>query len=71
LPELRISATTPYGGLHRYRFVHSKPVREFHVDDVVVPVDPDTLGPRLEVVGFTNVRVELASYEIRFNATKP
>lgn len=51
--------------------IDSEPIREFHVDDVFVPVDPDTLGPRLEAVGFTNVRVEVASYYVRFNATKP
>jgi SAM-dependent methyltransferase len=51
--------------------IDSKPVRDFHVDDVFVPVHPDTLGPRLEAVGFGKVRIEVASYEIRFNATKP
>ncbi len=51
--------------------IDSEPVRKFHEDDVFVPVDPNTLGSRLEAVGFTNVRVEVASYEIRFNARKP
>jgi hypothetical protein len=41
------------------------------VDDVFVPVDPETLASRLEAIGFANVRVEVASYEVRFNATKP
>jgi SAM-dependent methyltransferase len=46
-------------------------IREFHAGDVFVPVDPATLGSRLEAVGFTGVRVEVGSYELRFTATKP
>ena len=41
---------------------------EFHVD---VPVDPDTFGSRLQAVGFTHVDVEVADYQVRFNAVKP
>ena len=51
--------------------VDTEPLRQFHVDDIFVPVDPDTLGARLEAVGFTNVGVEPADYQVRFNATKP
>ena len=51
--------------------VDSEPIRQFHVDDVFVPVDPDTVGARLEAVGFTNVGVELADYQVRFSARKP
>ena len=51
--------------------IDSKSIREFHVDDVFVPVDPETLASRLKAIGFANVRVEVASYEVRFNATKP
>jgi SAM-dependent methyltransferase len=51
--------------------VDSELLRQFHVDDIFVPVDPDTLGARLEAVGFTNVGVERADYQVRFNATKP
>jgi SAM-dependent methyltransferase len=50
--------------------VDDEALRQFHVDDVFVPVDPDTLGSRLEAVGFTNVGVEVAGYQVRFNATK-
>jgi len=46
-------------------------IRQFHVDDVFVPVDPDALGVRLEAAGFTNVHVEIADYQVRFAATKP
>jgi SAM-dependent methyltransferase len=51
--------------------VDSEPIRQFHVDDVFVPVDPDTLGSRLEAVGFMNVGVDVAEYQVRFNAIKP
>jgi len=46
-------------------------IRDFHRDDVFVPVDPETLGARLEVAGFTQSCVEVASYEVRFHARKP
>ena len=46
-------------------------IRAGHVDDTFVPLDPDTLGGRLEAVGFTNVAVEVGDYQLRFNATKP
>jgi SAM-dependent methyltransferase len=51
--------------------IDSEPLRQFHVDDVFVPVDPDTLGSRLEAAGFTHVDVEVAGYQVRFNARKP
>jgi SAM-dependent methyltransferase len=46
-------------------------IRAGHVDDVFVPVDPDTLRPRLEAAGFTGVGLDVGEYQIRFNATKP
>jgi SAM-dependent methyltransferase len=46
-------------------------IREFHVDDVFVPVDPDTFGSRLEAAGFTDVHIDAAEYQVRFNTTKP
>ncbi len=45
-------------------------IREFHVDDVFVPVDPRTLASRLEAVGFMNPRIDVGTYELRFRATK-
>jgi SAM-dependent methyltransferase len=51
--------------------IDNEGIRSFHADDVFVPVDPDTLSARLEGVGFTNIRVEEAGYQVRFNATKP
>jgi SAM-dependent methyltransferase len=46
-------------------------IRAGHVDDVFVPLDPDTLSARLEAVGFRDVEIELGDYQIRFCATKP
>jgi SAM-dependent methyltransferase len=51
--------------------VDNDAIREGHMDDVFVPVDPDTLGSRLEAAGLTGVAVEVGEYQIRFNATKP
>ena len=51
--------------------VDSDMIRAGHVDDIFVPVDPETLGSRLEAVGFTNVGVDVGDYQVRFNATKP
>jgi SAM-dependent methyltransferase len=48
--------------------------RLFHDKDVFVPIDPGTLGARLEAAGFTDVRVEVADHEfreLRFHARKP
>ncbi len=46
-------------------------LREFHVDDIFVPVDTDTLDERLEAAGFAKPEIELTEYEVRFSATKP
>ena len=61
----------PSGAFVATDSVDSEPIRMFHVDDVFVPVDPDTLRSRLEGVGFTDVGIEVADYQVRFNATKP
>jgi SAM-dependent methyltransferase len=45
-------------------------IRAGHVDDVFVPVDPETLGQRLESAGFAEVGIEVGDYQIRFTATK-
>jgi len=45
-------------------------LRQGHVDDVFVPVDPDTLGSRLETAGFGPVAVEKDDYQFRFSVTK-
>jgi SAM-dependent methyltransferase len=61
----------PGGVLVASDAVESDAIREFHVDDVFVPVDPDTLGSRLEAAGFTDVHIDLGDYELRFKAVKP
>jgi len=40
--------------------------RELHTGDTCVPVDPDTLGARLEGAGFVDVEVERAEPPTRF-----
>lgn len=47
------------------------PIRAGHLDDIFVPVDPETLGDRLEAAGFTNFSLDVADYQIRFRASKP
>jgi SAM-dependent methyltransferase len=39
--------------------IASPGLRDFHRDDIYVPVDPDELPRRLEVVGFTDVQVDV------------
>lgn len=45
-------------------------IREFHVDDIFVPVDPATLGARIEAAGFVTTDISSTDYEVRFKATK-
>jgi ubiquinone/menaquinone biosynthesis C-methylase UbiE len=45
-------------------------IRGGHVDDIFVPVDPETLGARLEAVGFSTPIIEISSYEFRAHAVK-
>ncbi len=47
-----------------------EPIREGHVDDTFVPVDPATLGRRLERAGLSEPEVELQDYQFRFRASK-
>ena len=48
-------------------------IREFHVDDIFTPVDPETLPMRLEAAGFTDAHADVApdGFQVRFQATKP
>jgi len=50
--------------------VDSEGIRQAHVDDVFVPVDPATLPARLEALGFADVSVEVDAYQMRFSARK-
>jgi SAM-dependent methyltransferase len=46
-------------------------MRLIHVRDTLVPVDPDTIGKRLEAAGFQVVEVEKDSSAFRFYARRP
>jgi SAM-dependent methyltransferase len=60
----------PSGVLVAADSVDSELIRAFHVDDVFVPVPPETLTDRLEAVGFAGVVIERDDYQMRFIATK-
>ena len=45
-------------------------LRDAHVDDTFVPVDPDTLADRLAVVGFVDTVIEVEEYQFRFVTRK-
>lgn len=45
--------------------------RLYHLFDTCVPVDPKTLGERLEKAGFTEITVDANPYAFRFRARKP
>jgi SAM-dependent methyltransferase len=47
-----------------------QPIRDGHVDDTFVPVDPDTLADRFEGAGLTEPSVERGDYQVRFVARK-
>ena len=41
-------------------------IRDGHVDDTFVPVDPTTLPDRLEAAGFRDTTVDVGDYQFRF-----
>ena len=41
-----------------------------HLGDTYTPVNPDTIGRRLEVAGFADVTVERGRSRFRFRATR-
>ena len=49
----------------------SRAFEMFHWFDTLVPVDPKTLGSRLEAAGFEDIEVETASRSFRFRAKRP
>ena len=44
--------------------------QELHIDDICVPIDPETLGARLKAAGFTGVLIEPNPYATRFRAIR-
>jgi SAM-dependent methyltransferase len=61
----------PGGVLAGQDSLASDELRELHVDDTYVPVDPATLAGRLEAAGFTDVDVDTNEYAVRFRGRKP
>lgn len=45
--------------------------RVYHLFDIMVPVDPDGFGARLEAAGFTDVVVRANERAFRFRASRP
>ena len=45
-------------------------IREFHVDDTFVPIDPDTFESRLVAAGFGDVALDSSEFELRFSARR-
>jgi ubiquinone/menaquinone biosynthesis C-methylase UbiE len=45
-------------------------IRSGHVDDVFVPLDPESVGARLVAAGFTDPIVETTAFEMRVRARK-
>jgi SAM-dependent methyltransferase len=46
-------------------------IRDFHVDDTFVPIDPEDFEPRLAAAGFDDVALDLSEFEVRFSARRP
>ncbi len=61
----------PDGVLAGQDSLASDELRELHVDDTYVPVDPAGLAQRLEAAGFVDVDVDTNEYAVRFRARKP
>jgi SAM-dependent methyltransferase len=45
-------------------------IRAGHVDDIFVPIDPETLADRLEVAGLVVTQLDVDDYQFRFTARK-
>jgi SAM-dependent methyltransferase len=46
-------------------------MRVLHIGDILVPVDPRTLGSRLEAAGFQDVVIETTADAVKFRARRP
>ncbi len=48
----------------------SEAFRALHVDDICVPIDPQTFEARLSAAGFAQAHVEVNPYVVQFRATR-
>jgi SAM-dependent methyltransferase len=65
-------ALRPGGCLLGVEAIDSPPMRQAHIDDIYIPVDPETLPHRLVTAGFEQITVTRATeYQYRFTASKP
>ena len=70
-------ALRPGGVLVAVDSLDTERIRQGHLDDVFVPLDPETLGARLERAGFTGITIVRAGEfpirgdQIRFTARRP
>lgn len=48
----------------------SEEFRALHVDDICVPIDPDTFEARLTAAGFTDILIKPNGYATRFRAVR-
>ena len=46
-------------------------MRELHVDDIFVPVDPETFPERLTAAGFADISLDVREQGLRFAAVRP
>jgi SAM-dependent methyltransferase len=60
----------PGGRLAGQDSLDGEELRQLHVGDTYVPVDPLTLRDRLEASGFSSISVDTNDYAVRFQATK-
>ena len=61
----------PGAGLYATDARDLEPIRQGHHDDTFVPLPADALTERLTEIGFVDVDLDVAEYEIRFAARKP
>jgi SAM-dependent methyltransferase len=60
----------PGGVLAGQDSLASDELRQLHIDDTYVPVDPSGLAERLENAGYGDVKVDTNEYAVRFRARR-
>jgi ubiquinone/menaquinone biosynthesis C-methylase UbiE len=51
--------------------IDTEDMRALHVDDIFMPVDPDTFPVRLAAAGFADISVDVREQGLRFAALRP